>query len=109
MFAAVTVQIDIVFTVNRLSQYLSESYKIHVYTKKSTLIYVNNQDSIDLSANLVFHSQIKHIQVQYHAIQEYIKNSKIRIQFLSTDQMLADSLIKELDHVKFTQMIEELD
>ena len=83
--------------------------KSHVYTKKLTLIYANNQDSIDLSVNLVFHSQIKHIQVQYHAIQEYIENDEIRIQFLSTNQMLADSLIKKLDHVKFAWMIEELD
>src|SRR5436190_9627801 len=30
MFAAVTIQIDIIFTVNRLSQYLSESHKIHL-------------------------------------------------------------------------------
>ena len=34
MFAAVTVQIDIVFTVNRLSQYLSESCKIHLQAAK---------------------------------------------------------------------------
>ena len=76
-------------------------WKSHVYMKKLTLIYVNNQDSIDLSVNLIFHFQIKHIQVWYHAIQEYIENSEIRVQFLSTDWMLADSLIKELDHVKF--------
>jgi len=83
--------------------------KSHVYIKKLTLIYVNNQDLIDLSVNSIFHSQIKHIQVQYHAIWEYIENSEIRIQFLSTNQMLADDLIKELDHVKFMWMIEELD
>ena len=37
MFAAVIVQINIVFTVNRLSQYLSESHKIHLQAAKHVL------------------------------------------------------------------------
>ena len=82
--------------------------KSHVYTKKSTLIYADNQGSIDLSANPVFHSRTKHIQVRYHAIREYIENGEIRVQFLPTDRMLADGLTKGLDHVKFARMIEGL-
>ena len=38
-------------------------WKSHVYMKKLTLIYADNQGSIDLSVNPVFHSRIKHIQV----------------------------------------------
>ena len=82
--------------------------KSHVYMEKSTLIYANNQGSIDLSANPVFHSRTKHIQVWYHAIQEYIENGEIRVQFLPMNWMLADGLIKGLDHVKFARMIEGL-
>ena len=82
--------------------------KSHVYRKKATLIYENNQDSINLSVNSVFHSWTKHIQIRYHTIQEYIENNEIRIEFISMNHMLADDLIKELNHIKFEQMIEEL-
>ena len=37
--------------------------KLKIYEKKMTTIYENNKDSLNLTANLVFHSQIKHIQV----------------------------------------------
>ena len=82
--------------------------KFQVYKKKATIIYKNNQNSINLSANSIFHSWTKHIHVRYHAIQEYIENGEIRVIFISTDQMLADGLTKELDHVKFARMIEGL-
>jgi hypothetical protein len=82
--------------------------KSHVYTEKPTTIYADNQGSINLSANPIFHSRTKHIQVRYHAIREYIENNEIRVQFIPTDRMLADGLTKGLDHVKFARMIEGL-
>jgi len=78
----------------------------HVYREKSTIVYADNQGSIDLSANPVFHSRTKHIQVRYHAIREYIENGEIRVEFVPTDRMLADGLTKGLDRVKFERMIE---
>ena len=82
--------------------------KSHVYTKNSTIIYGDNLGSIDLSANPVFHSRMKHIQVRYHAIREYIENGEIRVLYLPTDRMLADGLTKGLDRVKFERMIKGL-
>ena len=83
-------------------------WKAEVYGKKMTTIYGDNKDSLDLTVNLVFHSCIKHIQVQYHAIQDYIEREEIRIQYVQTDDMLANSLMKPLDQVKFEWMIKEL-
>ena len=48
MFAAVTVQIDIVFTVNRLSQYLSESHKIHLQAAKHVLQYLKSSSNLEI-------------------------------------------------------------
>ena len=74
-----------------------------------TIIYENNKDSLNLTANLIFHSQIKHIQIQYHAIQNYVERGKIQLQYIQTDEMLADNLIKALNQIKFEQMIKRLD
>src|SRR5204863_9121433 len=83
--------------------------KSEIYEKKMTTIYENNKDSLNLTVNPVFHSQIKHIQVQYHAIQDYIERREIQLQYIQTDKMLADDLIKALNWVKFEQMIKRLD
>ena len=48
MFAAVTVQIDIVFTVNRLSQYLSESHKIHLQAAKHIFQYLKSSSNLEI-------------------------------------------------------------
>ena len=74
-----------------------------------TTIYRDNKGSLDLTANLVFHSRTKHIQVRYHAIRDYVERGEIRLQYIQTDEMLADGLTKALDRVKFEWMIKGLD
>ena len=51
---------------------------------------------------------MKHIQVRYHAIREFVKQEEIELQYIPTDVMLADGLIKALDRVKFARMIKGL-
>ncbi len=82
--------------------------KPEVYGKKMTTIYGDNKGSLDLTANPVFHSRTKHIQVRYHAIRDYVERGEIRLQYIQTDEMLADGLTKALDRVKFERMIKGL-
>ena len=82
--------------------------KLEIYEKKMTTIYENNKDSLNLTVNLVFHFWIKHIQVWYHAIWDYVERGEIQLQYIQTDEMLADDLTKSLDWVKFEQMIKKL-
>ena len=56
-----------------------------------------------------FYFRIKHIQIHYHAIWNYVEKREIKIQYISTTDMLADSLIKSLNQMKFERMIKELD
>src|SRR5690348_6093044 len=79
--------------------------KANVYRKKRTVIYEDNKDSLDLTANPVFHSRTKHIQVWYHAIRVFVENREIELQYIQTNKMLADGRTKALDRVKFEQMI----
>ena len=86
-------------------------YMIHrskIYEKKLTKIYRNNQKSIDLIKNPIFHAQSKHIQIRYHVIRENVEREKVKIKYQSTDEILADNFIKRLNHIKFSQIIEEL-
>lgn len=64
-----------------------------------TIIYKDNQSAIKLTDNPVNHSKTKHIAVCYHAIQKHIVNSKIQLEYLPTDWMIADGLTKATNHV----------
>ena len=82
--------------------------KSNVYRKEKTTIYGDNKGSLELTANPVFHSRTKHIQIRYHAIRDYVENGEIELRYIPTNDMLADGLTKALDRVKFERMIKGL-
>jgi hypothetical protein len=57
---------------------------------------VNNQGALILASNPVNYLRSKHIHVQYHAIQDFIKNRDIQTIYVPTAQMVADGLTKAL-------------
>ena len=67
----------------------------------SVQLYENNQLSIHLVKNLKFHPQTKHIDVQYHYIQEVLKDGLISLNYISTTDIPADCLMKSLMREKF--------
>jgi transposase InsO family protein len=91
-----------------LRHFLYAVGKPEVYKKKATTIFGDNKGSLELTANPVFHSRTKHIQVRYHAIRDFVEQGEIELQYIPTDAMLADGLTKALDRVKFERMIKGL-
>jgi hypothetical protein len=65
-------------------------------------IFCDNQGAIALAENPSHHSRSKHIDIQYHFIREAVQNTKIRLEYLPTEQMPADGLTKPLVPAKFT-------
>ena len=56
----------------------------------------DNQGSIAFAMNLMGHSRSKHIDIQYHFIQEQLAKSVIALGYISINNMAADSLTKAL-------------
>ena len=79
-----------------------------VYNMAPTTIYEDNQGMIKLTDNPVNHPKTKHIAVCYHAIQEHIANSKIQLEYLPMDWMVADSLTKATNHITQEQLVDGL-
>ena len=79
-----------------------------VYNGTLMIIFEDNQGMIKLVDNPVNHLKTKHIAVCYHAIQEHITNSKIQLEYLATDQMVADSLTKATNHVTQEWLVDGL-
>jgi hypothetical protein len=62
----------------------------------ATTLHADNLGYIALSNGAVTHSHAKHIDIHHHFICECVANSEIDLQYVSTKEMLADILTKQL-------------
>jgi hypothetical protein len=65
-----------------------------------TIIHCDNQSCIKLSENPVFHDRSKHIQIRYHFIRDWVQRGAVQLQYISTDEQVADILTKALPRGK---------
>ena len=68
----------------------------------------DNQRSIALAHNPVFHARTKHIGIQHHYIRDEVAEGSIELTYVPTDKMVADGLTKPLTHVKFHGFLEQM-
>ncbi|KAL8158610.1 LOW QUALITY PROTEIN: hypothetical protein V2J09_000148 [Rumex salicifolius] len=80
-----------------LSQRIS-SQQNHQFVRQE-----DNMGATSLSSDLAFHSRIKHIALSYHFVRE--QNGKPRVDYVSTDDQVADVLTKPLLRPRFQSII----
>jgi hypothetical protein len=61
-----------------------------------TIIYCDNQNCIKFSENTMFHDRSKHIEMIYHFICDMDHNGGVKLQYIPTDQQVADIMTKPL-------------
>ena len=59
-------------------------------------LFLDNLDVTYLSANLVFHSSMKHLAIDYHFIRDLVQSSELRVAHVPTGDQLVDTLTKYL-------------
>ena len=74
----------------------------------ATCIYCDNQSCVKLSENLVFHDKLKHIEIKYHYIKDMVQIGAVKLQYVATNEQIADVLTKPLARVKFEYFREKL-
>ena len=58
------------------------------------LINVDNQGAINLAKNPVNHQRSKHIDIKYHFIRSEIQKGNVRLQYVTTEDNVADIFTK---------------
>ena len=66
-----------------------------------TILFQDNMSTIRLILHKGNAGRTKHIALRYNMIRECVKYNNIKIEYLPTDQMIADTLIKPLGGVLF--------
>ena len=90
---------------------VKEAMYLHVFVQeicgldKPIMINCDNQGAIMLSKDNRFHAQTKHIDIQYHFVQEEVEDGKITLKYIPTDKNPADVITKPLTKTKFHQIV----
>lgn len=72
------------------------------------IIYNDNQSAQKLCRNSVFHARTKHIDIRHHFIRENVTNGIIDVEYLCTNDMIADLLTKPLSKEKHDKFLYQL-
>ncbi|GJR42452.1 hypothetical protein Tco_1310555 [Tanacetum coccineum] len=67
------------------------------YNFMNTKIFIDNESTICIVKNLVFHSKTKHIKIRHHFIRDSYEKILIQVIKIHTDHNVADLLTKALD------------
>ena len=68
---------------------------------ETTIIHCANQSYVKLSENPVYHDRSKHIEMWYYYLQDMFQKGAIRLQYILTDEQIADVFTKPLSTTKF--------
>ena len=64
-------------------------------------IKCDNTSTINLFKNPIQHSRTKHIEIRHHFIRDYVQNKNIILEFMPTEDQLADIFTKPLNRDRF--------
>ena len=68
---------------------------------QTTILYGDNQGAIAMAKNPQFHARTKHIDLQWHYVRERVSDGDVELQYVPTEQQIADGLTKALPKDRF--------
>ncbi|CAL9013249.1 unnamed protein product [Prunus brigantina] len=67
------------------------------------VMYCDNLSALALSSNPVYHSRIKHLDIDYHFVGEKVQKKDLLVQYVPTEEQVADVFTKGLHSPIFSQ------
>lgn len=69
-----------------------------------TIAYENNSGALDLANNGKFTKNLKHIDISYHLVQDYMNKGQILVKKIQTADQQADILTRSLSSSRFFKL-----
>jgi hypothetical protein len=81
---------------------------VGIDNKAPTVMHVDNQAAIALAQNYSVNRRNKHIDVRFHFIRDAVQNGVLKLEYCSTDVMIADMLTKSLGRIKLESFVKAI-
>ena len=81
---------------------------IKIVFEDPTTIHCDNTHMISLSKNPVQHSKSKHIPIKYHYVRDRAENKNIKLEYVLTQEHVADIFTKPLSRDVFEYLRKKL-
>ncbi|RVW96171.1 Retrovirus-related Pol polyprotein from transposon RE1 [Vitis vinifera] len=78
--------------------------ELRVSLPKLLVIHCDNVDATYLCANLVFHSCMKHISIDFHFLRDKVDQGSLIVFYISSGDQFADTVTKLLSYTRFEQL-----
>jgi hypothetical protein len=75
--------------------------ELKVFLPTAPILWCDNISVLALASNPMFHARTKHIEVDYHFIQEKVLKRDVLLKFISTGDQIADIFTKGLSSARF--------
>ena len=72
------------------------------------IMYCDNQAAIQIAAHDTHHDRVKHIAIRHFFIRDEIKSGAIKMEWVSTQQQMADIFTKTLGSTLFTKFVDKI-
>jgi hypothetical protein len=83
-------------------------HELGIKQPRTACLWCDNIGATYLTANLVFHARMKHIEVDYHFVCERVANKLLEIRFISSGDQVVDGLTKPLSVRKMQAFVYNL-
>ena len=73
-----------------------------------SILNMDNRGAVSLTRGAGDSNRTKHIDIRYHFIRSHVESKRIKVQYLPTDEMIADILTKNLSRTKHDYFVGKL-
>jgi hypothetical protein len=77
---------------------------LRIYLADTPILWCDNVSALAIASNPVFHARTKHIEVDFHFVRERVLRKDLVVNFVSTQDQLADIFTKSLPTTRFLEL-----